>query len=149
MKFLLRRITALLLVVLLLTGLSGCSLFQKAAINGISVSKFTIVYSDDQPDYTLRAAEYIQSQLLSRTGVEVPICEDDSGTYDHEILVGNTNRQLSETVRPDTRNMEFYLTADENHIAINGDYFIIAAAAYYFVETYITGEKFESTIPAG
>ena len=149
MKFLLRRITALLLVVLLLTGLSGCALFQKAAINGIPMKSFTIVYSDDQPDYTLRAAEYIQSQLLSRTGVEVPICEDDSGTYDHEILVGNTNRQLSEAVRPDTRNMEFYLTADENHIAINGDYFIIAAAAYYFVETYITGEKFEASIPAG
>ena len=106
-----------------LTGLSGCSLFQKAAINGISLNAFTIVYSDDQPDYTLRAAEYIQSQLLSRTGVEVPICEDDSGTYDHEILVGNTNRPLSETVRPDSRNMEFYLTADEDHIAINGDYY--------------------------
>ena len=28
------------------------------------------------------------------------------------------------------------------------DYFIIAAAAYYFVETYIPGEHFESTVPA-
>lgn len=149
MKLLFRRGLAFLLVIIILTGLSGCSLFQKAAINGIPVKAFTIVYSDDQPDYTLRAAEYIQSQILSRTGAEVAICEDDSGNYEHEILVGNTNRPLSDTVRSDARNMEFHLTADENHIAINGEYFIIAAAAYYFVETYIPGEKFKSTIPAG
>ena len=37
--------------------------------------------------------------------------------------------------------------ADKNHIAINGDYFIIAAAAYFFVETYIPGKDFDSTVP--
>ncbi len=42
--------------------------------------------------------------------------------------------------------MEFAILADANHIAMEGDYFIIAAAAYYFVETYITGRDFTSTV---
>lgn len=148
MNALFRRSIALLLAMLMLISLAGCG-GSTTTINGISLTKFSIVYSDDQPDYTRRAAEYIQSRILERTGVELPLCEDDSGTYDHEILVGNTNRQLSGSVRPESTNLEFYLTADKDHVALNGDYFVIAAAAYYFVETYITGEQFQSTIPAG
>ena len=37
--------------------------------------------------------------------------------------------------------------ADESHIAMEGDFFVIAAAAYYFVETYIPGADFQSEIP--
>ena len=149
MKSLFRRTVALVLAILLLTSLSGCFGKHKATINGIPVEAFTIVYSDDQPDYTLRAAEYIQTAFLERTGIEVPLCEDNSGTYAHEIIVGNTNRPLSGNVIPRANAMELYLTASEDHIAINGDVFIIAAAAYYFVENFIPGELFEVTVPAG
>ena len=41
----------------------------------------------------------------------------------------------------------FAILADGDHIALEGDYFVIAAAAYFFVETYVTGETFESEIP--
>ena len=146
MRSLFRRSLALMLSILMLLSFTGCG--GSATINGISLNKFSIVYSDDQPDYTLRAAQYIQSEILERTGVELPICEDDTGTYDHEILVGNTNRTLSSAMRSESATLEFFLTADKNHIALNGEYFLIAAAAYYFVETYITGDRFQSTIPA-
>lgn len=148
MKTLFRRSIALMLAMLMLLSLTGC-VGSTATINGIALNKFSIVYSDDQPDYTLRAAQYIQTKILERTGVELPICEDDSGFYEHEILVGNTNRDLSSTVTPTSETLEFCLTADKNHIALNGNYFVIAAAAYYFAETYIPGERFQSTIPAG
>ena len=43
--------------------------------------------------------------------------------------------------------MEFSILADADHIAIEGDYFIIAAAAYYFVETYIPEAIFDIDVP--
>lgn len=37
--------------------------------------------------------------------------------------------------------------ADEKNIALEGDYFIVVAAAYYFVQTYIPSADFDSLIP--
>lgn len=144
MKSKLTRILALVLTVLLLAGCAP----KKAAktLNGVDISKYTIVYSQDAPDYCQRAAEYIQAQILQRAGVEIPVLTASSGTYSHEILVGDTDRPLSKELNSKSRNMEFYFKADANHIAMNADYFIIAAAAYYFVETYIPGSNFQSTI---
>ncbi len=144
MKLKWTRILALTLVVLLLAGCAP----KKAGktLNGVDISRYTIVYSQEAPDYCQRAAEYIQVQILARTGVELPVCEASSGTYDHEILVGDTDRALSGDLNSKSRKMEFYFKADGNHIAMNADYFIIAAAAYYFVETYIPGSNFQSTI---
>lgn len=146
MKFSFSRIAALLLVLAMLWSFVGCS-GSDATLNGIDIDRYTIVYDENQPDYTLRAVEYIHSEILKRTGKELPIRTAASGTYDHEILVGKTDRALSGDLISRTRNMEFYFKADGNHIAMNGDYFIIAAAAYYFVQTYIPGETFQSTIP--
>ena len=146
MKNTISRIAALMLVLSLLFSFAGCG-GGKATLNNVPIEEYTIIYDVTQPDYNFRAAEYIQSQILQRTGKEVPICTASSGTYEHEILVGKTDRALSGDVVSRSRNMEFYFKADSNHIALNGDYFIIAAAAYYFVETYIPGKSFKSTIP--
>ena len=146
MKSILTKLVALCLIAALLC--TGCSLFGGTTLNGTDISQYTIVYSQSAPDYCQRAAAYIQGQILSRTGIEVPVCEAASGTYPHEILVGETDRALSAQLDADTQNVEFAITSDGNHVALEGDYFIIAAAAYYFVETYIPGEHFESTVPA-
>ena len=144
MKLRSARIVLLLLVVVMLAGCAP----KKAAktLNGVDISQYTIVYSQDAPDYCQRAAEYIQAQIQKRAGVEIPVLTAASGTYAHEILVGDTDRALSQDLNSKSRNMEFYFKADANHIAMNADYFIIAAAAYYFVETYIPGSNFQSTI---
>lgn len=151
------RITAVLLVVLLLAGCGAKSTPTQSAaqgenptsatLNGVNLKDFTIVYSQTAPDYCLRAAEYIRDQALSRTGITLPVCEAASGTYAHEIVVGQTDRAISDTLTAETKNMEFAILADDNHIALEGDYFIIAAAAYYFVETYIPGKTFTSAVP--
>lgn len=143
MKSWICRILVLCMVLLLFTGCGG----SKTTINGIDISEYTLVYDQNAPDYCLRAAEYIQAETLARTGIEIPVCEAQSGTYSHEILVGETDRALSTQLDADTKNVEFAILADKNHIALEGDYFIIAAAAYYFVQTYIPGSKFQSTVP--
>lgn len=138
----------LLSLALVLTMLCGCSALSKEpALNGTKLSKYTVVYDAAAPDYCQRAAEYIGAQILARTGIEVPVCEAAAGTYEHEILVGETSRPLSAALDADTEGTEFAIMADEDHIALEGEWFMIAAAAYYFVETYIPGQQFQLEIP--
>lgn len=146
------RWISIVLVVFLLVGCTPAKPSQQVetsdtTLNGVDIGKYSIVYSFEAPDYCKRAADYIQKQITERTGVTLPVREASSGTFFHAILVGDTSYELSQEITPKTNKMEFYLLADENHIAINADYFIIAAAAYYFVETYIPGATFQSVIP--
>ena len=151
MKTSILRILALVLVLALLGGCSAPvtepANSTEPTLNGNKISQFTIVYDANSPDYCQRAAEYIGAQILERTGMEIPVCEAASGTYEHEILVGETGRSLSARLDADTEGTQFAILADEDHIALEGDWFIIAAAAYYFVQTYITGDMFQAEIP--
>ncbi len=140
------RTLAFLLVVMLLVGCIPAT-EPEPMLNGTKLSAYTIVYSESQPDYTYRAAQFIQAQVKARTGLELAVQEEFSGTYAHEIVVGETDRAISSLLTADTQNVEFAILADSDHIAMEGDYFIIAAAAYYFVETYIPGKYFEAAVP--
>ena len=66
---------------LFITALCGCQsgTVEGPAINGVSLSKFAIVYSDEDTDYALRAAEYIQAQIKELTGLELPLEEASCG----------------------------------------------------------------------
>lgn len=142
MKKWIAGITLLLVLVLC----AGCG--SKVTLNGTALSDYTIVYDPAAPRYCQRAAEYIQQEIFSRTGVELSVAEAGDTVYSHEIVVGETNREISGKLDADTENVEFAILADGSHIALEGDYFIIAAAAYYFVETYIPGERFDTAVPA-
>lgn len=144
-----KKTVCLALAVIMLLGILTACGGEKSSmsLNGVDISQYTVVYSQEAPDYCQRAAEYIQSQIKERTGVAIPICEDSSGEYAHEIIVGDTDRPLSKSILPRSRDMKFCFKADKDHIAMNGHYFMIAAAAYYFVQTYIPGSSFKSEIP--
>ena len=116
-------------------------------LNGTPIENFSIVYDKDEPDYNYRAAEYIQSEVLARTGHRLAIKEDDEQGCAHEIIVGESSRQISSILDADTHNTQFAITADDKKIAMEGDYFVIAAAAYFFVETYVPNGYFDSVIP--
>lgn len=119
-----------------------------SSLNGVELADFVIVYSDEDHDYSLRAAEYIQSEIQSRTGLELALVEDsDESTAAYEIVVGETARAISARLDADTEGMQFAILAEEGQIALEGDYFIIAAAAYFFVETYVPEDNFAATIP--
>lgn len=116
---------------------------------GDALSSYVIVYDKDASDYTVRAAEYIAKEILARTNITLAVVPLDDATEvsAHEIVVGETSRQISQRLNAETKGFEFALLADEDHIAIEGDYFIIAAAAYYFVENYIPEKIFDIDVP--
>ena len=122
----------------------------KAYINGVSVGNYSIVYSDDDTDYSKRAAKYIQSEIEIRTGHKLKLVEDDTKKAKHEIVVGNTNRGISDKLSEDadTKGLEFAILADNGSIAIQGDYFIIAAAAYFFIDSYVPGGDHKAIVPS-
>ena len=122
---------------------------SNAYLNGAKLSDYTIVYSEES-DYAYRAAEYIKSAALARTGVALGICKgsEDSGKG-RAILVGETDRPLSQALDEKTDGVEFAITSDGTDIALEAELFVIAAAAYYFVEAYIpNGGDFVSVVPS-
>lgn len=120
---------------------------QVHLLNGVSIEDYSIVYSDGEADYNYRAATYIQSEIKARTGEQLSIKKDSEQSQKHEIVVGETDRQISQALDADTRDTQFAILSDGEKIALEGDYFIIAAAAYFFVETYVPEEYFDSVIP--
>ncbi len=116
-------------------------------LNGTSISRYTIVYSETAPDYNLRAAEYIRATIEERTGLLLPLVTDNIAEVSHEIVVGETNRAISTALNAETEQMQFALLAEDGKIAMEGDFFLIAAAAYYFVETYLPEGNYASVVP--
>lgn len=123
--------------------------FTSPVLCGDALSSYVIVYDKDASDYTVRAAEYIAKEVLARTNITLPVLpiEESTEMNAHEIVVGETDRQISKNLDAQTKGFEFALLADENHVAIEGDYFIIAAAAYYFVQHYVPEAIFDIDIP--
>ena len=120
---------------------------ETATLNGVDLSEYVIVYSADEPDYNLRAAKHIRTAIKQRTGRVLTIVEDDTAETDCEILVGDTNRSLSQSVTaPANNEMKFTIQSSGTKIALEADYFIIAGAAYYFTETYIDDADFGVTV---
>ncbi len=118
-----------------------------ATLNGVDIADYVIVYSQAEPDYNKNAADYIQACILDTVGVKLPVKTDAADPFEHEIIVGETTRSLSKSLDAETAPLEFAFTANKNSIAMEGDYFVIAAAAYYFVSTYIISADFDATIP--
>lgn len=116
---------------------------------GDLLSSYVIVYDEHASDYVVRAAEYIASEIERRTGSALSVMPIDWSDAEnaHEIVVGETVRPISKSLNAATEGLEFAILANENHIALEGDYFIIAAAAYYFVQTYIPSAVFETDVP--
>ena len=122
---------------------------EASYLNGIELSNFSIIYSNKQNDYGKRAAEYIQAEILERTDLLLPIRKDTylgaNGAY--EIIVGETSRSISKRMNAETEGTQFAILAEETQIALEADYFVIAAAAYFFIETYVPEDNYSATIP--
>ena len=137
-----KKLISLLIILSLMISLISCDLIGKPApsINGVSLKDYTIVYDKDGPDYNKRAAEYIQDQAKERFGKRLELIDDDEAKRTNEIVVGETNREISGELQAECEGVQFSLMAKGGSIALEGDYFIIAAAAYYFVESYLPTE---------
>ena len=145
------RISLLLIVVIFILSLvvlSSCTRFmEQPTINGVKLSKYVIVYDEQGLDYNKRAAEYIQSTAHSRYGVDLKIVDDNVDKNANEIVVGETSRPISAALNVETEGVEFSILAKEGSIALEGDYFVIAAAAYYFMESFALTDAQVSSVP--
>ena len=118
-----------------------------ATLNEVVLTDYTLVYAADADAYTVRAVTYIRDQIYARVGAVLNVITDDVEAGNrHEIVVGETNRPISAALDADTEGLRFAMLAENGHIAMEGNHFIIAAAAYYFVATYVTGK--DATVPA-
>ncbi len=142
-----KKILFLLITLAMAISLFACKKPSKSFINGVNLEDFSIVYSENDLDYSKRAAEYVKSEILARTGLDLPLIKDSEAVGEHEIVVGNTSRAISERLDADTEGVEFAILAEDNSVALEGDYFVIAAAAYYFIETYVPSDDFSAEIP--
>ena len=148
-----KKLVCLLLIISFVLPLISCEmpdflvLKTDAYINGTHIKEFSIVYSAEDTDYSKRAAEYIQAEIRESTGYKLEIVEDDDKKTENEIVVGNTSRDISKKLDVETTGFEFSVMADETSVALEGDYFIIAAAAYYFIEFYFRGFDLNANLP--
>ncbi len=128
---------------------AGCSASSKFLLNGIDLSEYTIIYASEEADYTKRAAKYLSDKIKEKTNIIIKVKSDkeQKKTLAHEIVVGNTKRAISEKLNEETSGFRFSMMANESHIAMEGNQFVIAAAAYYFAETYIDDKPFEAVVP--
>ena len=137
-----------LMIFLILMPLASCTHYMAApTINGVSLEKYVIICDEDSLDYNRRAAEYIQSIAKQRYGIDLPILDDGSAQNSCEIVVGETSRAISSDLDAQTEGLEFSILAQGTSIALEGDLFIIAAAAYYFMETYASLDGQISVVP--
>ncbi len=121
---------------------------EASMINGIDLAKFAVVYSDNDLDYSKRAALYIKNEILKRTGLNLAIVEESyKSNSEYEIVVGETSRDISAHLDADTDRTQFAILAEDKQIAIEGERFVIAAAAYFFIETYVPEDNFSAEIP--
>ena len=120
---------------------------KEKTINGVNYSDCAIVYSAAANDYTKRAAEYIKNAMT--VGDTAPKLVTDAASCDAKyfIVVGETEMDISKKLDEETAGVEFAVLAEGNEIALEANYFVIAAAAYYFVETYIANTD-DATVAA-
>jgi alkaline phosphatase len=146
-----RTILTLITVLVMLASLASCKPDEpkenNSYINGVKLAEYSIVYSDED-HYAHRAATYIRDEIYARTGVKLEVVEDSKeSSAAYEIVVGETEREISARLDADTEGVEFAILAEDTQIALEGDYFVIAAAAYYFVDTYVPENDYSAEVP--
>lgn len=119
------------------------------SLNGTPITAYTIIYDADSLDYNKRAAEYIRDTLKARFGAELPIKDDSEAPTEREIVIGETSREISKELDVETNGFEFSMLTKDGSVALEGDYFVIAAAAYFFLDTYLIDADHDFITEAG
>lgn len=153
-----RLLSLFIIVSLLLTLFAACKkddvtnddppCESPRTINGVYVTEYKIVYDKDGLDYNKRAAEYVRDRISELTGSTPEIIDDSEPKSEREIVVGETSRSISEELDADTEGLQFAMLVREGTVAFEADYFVIAAAAYYLIDTYFNVTA-DITIPDG
>lgn len=135
-----KRILSLVLVVIFALSIVSCKAENRQG--------YIIVVPKDADNYELGAAEYIKSEIKEIANLSLDIITDDKeNTEKNEILIGNTNRELSKEIKKSQKDgFKFSFKASETAFAIEAESYVIAAAAYSFCENYVK-KDFSLSLP--
>lgn len=90
----------------------------------------------------VNAAKYINDEIERLTGTRLNQITDAVEDTGLEIVIGQTNREISSQIDvSDLGGMKFEIAANEEDVTVNGKDFLVAGAAYYFVNTLIAGKE--------
>ena len=144
-----KRILSILIIIALLLSFAACNNGDgpgtgqndpptevPATINGVYVTSYRIVYDAEGLDYNERAAAYVRDKISEYTGSTPEMVDDSEPGSEYEIVIGETSRDISRELDEDTEGFQFAMLAREGTVAIEADYFVIAAAAYYLIDEY-------------
>lgn len=109
-------------------------------LGGIPLSSYTIVYPKD----SINSAAYtLQAQFAQRYGDILPVVSDGAAETQYEILMGKTNRALSQSVYSGSsapKSMQYYYTAADGKILLaSGGLFSLAQAVEGMCSSFFRG----------
>ena len=99
------------------------------SLNGADITEYVIVYDEDGPDYNKRAAEYIQNAINDVTHFSPKIKDDSEAASEHEIVVGETSRDISKRLDAETCGFEFAILSE----GVRSDFCILLSATPLFL----------------
>ena len=114
---------AIMLLLALATVLSmcACDLFGGGVlkINGIEISQYQIIYAvDANDDHAKALAKDLAERLSEKYGVEIKANTDKAAPAEHEIIIGDTTRDVSAYVPTYDHVDKYSISSDGNHVAI-------------------------------
>jgi len=111
--------------------------YEAMSINGVNIAEYEIVCDEEGNEYNPRAAAYIQESIKDLTGHTLSIVDDEEASKAHRIVVGESSCAISAALDEALEGVEFSMLTQGGSVALEANYFAIAAAAYYFVDTFV------------
>ena len=103
--------------------------FEGINIDGVPLSQYVIVYPARGTIYEKYAAENLSASIWGAYGIEIAIHNDRTEEAEHEILIGNTNREESAIEHEPLADGEFILCQNGSKILCLGDTYMVGGGA--------------------
>ncbi len=108
-------------------------------VGEVPITDYTLIYPENADLITKYIAYNISDYFLTNAGYELKIDSDKAAPTKYEILIGNTNRPESNEGRymSPFNSYTYYIAQDGDKIVLQGDSYMIGAAAGALVNDYI------------
>lgn len=102
-------------------------------VNGVDITKYTIVTADDPSVHVTEAASVLIARVAELTGVVLPLVTDETAPSEYEILIGKSNREITETALSEAQKVNY----DENRYfaRLDGTTLVITSELPYNLKT--------------
>lgn len=134
-----RKISVVVLLILAtVLTMCGCALGKRQTlqINGTEITQFQIIYAAASTDDHAKAvAKDLGERLSEKYGVEFVVGTDKTKPTDHEIIIGDTTRDVSGFAPVCDKVEKYSISSDGSHVAITaGGHKGMASAVEEFIE---------------